>query len=268
MRNSKEGAALLITLLIIGTLSVVLIGSSRLTVRELRSVAALTDSSAAYFAAEAGVEDGLLRFRYNRDIELPAGASGATTEALRINLSEDQEIGTVELSTGGPAIPEAFNQYYDLKIWHKADQATLDILKDQFFEFTNFQTNTTVKLGFQRKSGLGQTRVEVKVVGPGGQERACIVPGCLVRLPGANLDVRQAVVPGGGRLIIRAFDNPVKLTLERISGDTAIDTGLTMIESTGYFGNVKRKLVATLNRTTGTVIDLFDFAVFSGQDGL
>jgi len=44
-----------------------------------------------------------------------------------------------------------------------------------------------------------------------------------------------------------------------------IDTGIAKIESTGIYNRTKRKLVAEINRSSGTVLGIFDYTLYAGE---
>jgi hypothetical protein len=74
----------------------------------------------------------------------------------------------------------------------------------------------------------------------------------------ANISQLELKIFGGDLLMgMQTRDNAVAL----------VDTGETTIESIGTFGQVKRKLQAKIDRTSGTLIGIFDFALFS-QTGI
>lgn len=43
------------------------------------------------------------------------------------------------------------------------------------------------------------------------------------------------------------------------------DSRITTIESTGYYGNTKRKLQVIINRATGTLLPMYDYTIFTGK---
>jgi len=69
----QRGFALLLTLVVVSVIGVVAFGVGRLTLTEFRQTVRFQDSQDALQTAEAGIEDGLVRFRFNRDTEVPSG---------------------------------------------------------------------------------------------------------------------------------------------------------------------------------------------------
>lgn len=67
MKNTKlkQGSALLITILMMGLLMTLTLGISSLVLREIKINQSIVDSNKAYYAAEAGVENALLRLKKN-----------------------------------------------------------------------------------------------------------------------------------------------------------------------------------------------------------
>ncbi|GEM_PF-4228555 len=82
--SRRKGSALILTLLIIGLIASLGFYIGRSAVREGRIVNTTEAALGAYYAAEAGLEDGLARLAADRNIELPKcvfGTSGASCVA-------------------------------------------------------------------------------------------------------------------------------------------------------------------------------------------
>lgn len=268
-----RGAALLITLLIIGILATVLLGASRLTIREIRSARAFADSTGAYFAAESGIEDGLMRIRRDRDYELPAAATRTSTQGQRINLGTNQDLGAVTVSSGSLNPNQSF---YDLKIWFKDAQigdlnlfssgqsSTFEtILKDSIRELSGFTTNTQLEFRIESDTPGANTGLEIRTLNPAGGGVTSFNP----LLSSGAVGPFTVSVGAGERLLLHAFGGDIRFAARPLA-TTVFDSGIHHVEATGYFGGVKRKLEAIVDRESGTVIGLFDYTVFSGSGSL
>ena len=55
----------------------------------------------------------------------------------------------------------------------------------------------------------------------------------------------------------------IRLKLAITSSTGLIDSGITYVEAIGHFGAVKRKLVAEVNRVSGSLIRIFDYTLYS-----
>lgn len=121
---NQEGNALIVTLLVISVLASIAFTTSRLAISELRQTTQLEDSEMAYQSAEAGIESGLLLFRYNQDVELPnSNVTELDNVFFRYNLTDGVEISnTQEMDPN--------KQYYDLKIWHRNNE-NVEIVKSR-----------------------------------------------------------------------------------------------------------------------------------------
>lgn len=122
-KNQQSGSALIITILLVTVLAAIAFSTSRLTISEIIQTGQLEDSELAYQAAEAGVEMGLLLYRYNRNSEIPEE-----------NMSSDvSNVCRFRIATGGPCddLEDSQNppvnkneSYFDLHMWHKNDGNT------------------------------------------------------------------------------------------------------------------------------------------------
>lgn len=69
-RNNQSGSALVLTVLMVSIMSTVSFSITALAISELRKASALEDSIVAYYAAESGIEHGLLQYRLWRNAEI------------------------------------------------------------------------------------------------------------------------------------------------------------------------------------------------------
>ena len=76
--NKRNASALILTLVIVGLVASLAFFVGRSAVRETRISSSGSSSIAAYYAAEAGIEDGLARVAANRNIEVPTCSFGKT----------------------------------------------------------------------------------------------------------------------------------------------------------------------------------------------
>lgn len=123
-RQSKTGAALVITLIIVTVVSAIIFSVNRMLVSEVKQITKLEDSEMAYQAAESGIEAGLLLYRYNNNVEVPADITGGMDEtidkAMRVNVTNGSlEAKNIDLDVNNLADLKRNQQYYDLKIWHR-----------------------------------------------------------------------------------------------------------------------------------------------------
>ncbi|EKD56539.1 MAG: hypothetical protein ACD_58C00151G0001 [uncultured bacterium] len=122
-RQSNVGAALVITLIVVTVISAIVFSVSRMLVSEVKQITRLEDSEMAYQAAESGIEAGLLLYRYNKNIEVPADVTGGmdekVTKAMRVNVTDGKlESNNLDINANLADIIKS-KSYYDLRIWHK-----------------------------------------------------------------------------------------------------------------------------------------------------
>jgi len=290
----RRASSLILVTLIMAGIVVIVFGTHRLTLVQFNQSTRDEDKLFAYHGAKAAVEDGLIRYRHNPDVETNAG------KVQRVDLSAGRDLGEVDDNQAIPTVPgyEPTNQYYDLKINFKverigdfgADSPTL--AKDDSIELTGFTIPTApdrayylnYRFEFLCPSGglvqLQQIREEVSNV-------QTIYDQVTVRradgqnffdsaLNGENLFIRNL---GDDQLVnsvrLRAYECDVKYsfqTVDNINSTTpagiTFDGLTTYITATGYFAATKRTLIAEIDRQTGRLISIYDFNIYSGQGNI
>lgn len=297
--NSSRGAAFLLAMLIIAAISTIALGVGRLMVAELRISGSLQESNAAYHAAEAGIEDGLLRLRYDPDYESTAGGTEQTTNPEIYNLTN-------------PINPKPLTSenYYQLRVYNKLDKVgDFDltsgvkdnsplILRDEFFETTLSSNVSEVLIRFKLEGAASTAAdpaylLEMILLKRGNltsfsdvDRKFCPIKSdgsvstvtvnnnptnnsnCVVRLAGGNNYYELTLtglsgLNGVSKIRIKPWRTNVRINMKPtgglISGENAI------VESTGFLGRTQRKLRAKINRATGQVQELFDFVIFEGE---
>jgi len=275
--GSSKSSALLLTILVVGLIAIVSLSVSRLSISEIKMAGGANESAAAYFAAEAGLEDGLARWRWNRNIEVPTGATETSTEVLRCNISTNQCDEPSNLTINSD------DKYYDLKIWYKKDTVgnftnvsdpnNPTLAKDDVLEFNSEgMTNFTIKYVFTDNASLPlgeaiQHGIEVIQVN---------ADGTILTREFKNQEQDAAASSGisfpvaaGGKIVrikpwLRDSAGYIRYTIKPNSG-AKIDSGTHYIESTGYYKNTKRKLVAKIDRKSGTILSVYDFVIYAGS---
>lgn len=297
--DDRRGSALIATVIIAGTVALILAGIARFTIVQLKTATSLEDGTVAYAAAEAGIEEGLLRWRYDRNVELPVADMQAVmpgTPAERVDLTAGTDPAVVEANS---PLPPVTDSSYDLRIWYKAsslgDPAHLNdptypyrISKDQSIsvDVSNLR-GEILQLSYAVPTGY-QARLEVSVVTQGGCPTVDGVTPDLCEVskqlydPSTGSTIPVSIPSGTDQnpysLRIRPFifragtttaaDSTTYITYAirpTKSSASLIDTGTTFIESTGYFGTAKRELVAKVDRSSGTVLGIYDYALFAKE---
>lgn len=147
----KRGSAIVIAMLLISAIGVITFGIARLIFIENRTVALYENGAVAYYAAESGLEEGFLRYRYNQNVEVPFGDWKLGENKVYktvFNDYNDLEI-TNDYNNKNGISPntsiEPTQQTYDLRIGHigSAGKPYYGIpYNDENFTFTieNFKT--------------------------------------------------------------------------------------------------------------------------------
>lgn len=230
----KKGSALIISLLVITAITAAIFGAASLTVLELRQARRAEDSQIAFYAAEAGIERGLLEFRKERSQEwlanqtvngLATGVSANWTSQFKgaqfskSNIGQDE---AVEINTAGLGRVTL--------IWTWADAIVGTRQGIEIIVLKNDGSKDIIK-------------------------SAPSAPDYSLDLAGQGKSIR--VVP-----LVSGVSNGLglsSLTVNPVSG--FIDTGTTTITSTGVAGSVQRQLVATVDRQSGALVSVFDYAL-------
>lgn len=293
----KRGSSLVFVMLVVAGIVTVTLGTQRLALVQFGQSVASVDNVAAYYAAKAGIEDGLARFRFSRNADTIQ--SGSTNTAERYDLTAGQSVGYVADNTNITAAGgyKPTHQYYDLKIAYRLSSLSVPtIAKDDTFELTGFPDSAAdYYLRYQftwaaAQSGCFVTMQVISQTPSGVQAQPQVVVNQIgsqtaydSAAQGTSLLIRTGT--GGGSVAntvrIRPFGGPTCATgdiaasfatVTGPSGTTAanvdFDSTQTKITATGYVGSVKRTLLATVDRKSGTLISLYDFNVFGGTGNI
>lgn len=276
--RANKGSALIITLLIITVISAIGFGIGRLTIAEIKQSNRMEDSIAAESVAESGIEYGLLLYRYNHDVQLSKNcetpetctviptknstADGGVTDAVRYDIGSDG------------------NAKFELKIYYKAGEIGTDdndftndpsIQQDQTIQLSGFKGEESPTIKYQvAADAKAQHGVEFRISNSDGsgssyyidQDHEWLFNSSGWSPPPESNFTEDSI------LRIKPWNTGINYTAEVDSGGGTIDSGTTTIESTGYYGNTKRKLVTTINRASGSLLGIFDFVLYSGTGNI
>ncbi|HSX42135.1 MAG TPA: hypothetical protein VLE93_02170 [Candidatus Saccharimonadales bacterium] len=215
-RRSSASSLIFVMLVVAGIVTVTL-GVQRLALVQFGQSSADEDNVAAYYAAKAGIEDGLVRFRFGRNVDtIRRDTNGAVlSTAERYDLTAGSAVGNVQdnttiTSTSGY---NPVHQYYDLKVDYKTTNAALTlaspIAQDDSLELTGFPDSTNdYYLRYQfswtgNPSGCSVTIQQINQNGSGTQFQPQVVVSQIGSQPtydsaaqGTNLLIRGGT--GGG----------------------------------------------------------------------
>lgn len=295
--QSNTGNALLITMLVVVVISAIGLSVSRLTLSQVRQTSQLEDSVTAYYAAESGIEQGLLMWRYNRDVEVPANIEGGMSEQDQNAMRVDLDLMTVTYPTNIlTEIPQDRKKsYYDLRVWYKnpivasnseevvcSDTSTSEMCtnpdrpivdtgalpaleKDQAIEYNvEGLSDVTLKWDFVTDygaAGCDTCRLEVTQINEDGDDVFKKFYDYSQR-SGRFIDFSNENI----RLLrLRVFGDSLKEYNLSVDSPNKMSSRYSTIESLGYYGNAKRKLQIKIDRATGSILGPYDFLLFQGQ---
>lgn len=293
-RTNQTGSAILATILLATMIGLMGIGIARFSLTDFRLATSLEDSAIAFAAAEAGIEEGLLRVRFNRNVEVPVvDMQESTHQAERVNLTTGALLAAQIASGSGPYVPN--EQIYELRVWYKqpqigsgnsADLSRSDypyrLYKDQTIELdvSNVRGQNLIFV-YQAPTGV-VARIESRVIqeGCGANDAFCETnkqfsdlainhPGITLPIPaGGSGALRLRIKP---YLFVAGTQTPaspssyVAYHIRPQISTSILDAGITYIESTGYYGSSRRTLLAKVERRTGTVLGVYDYALFAAD---
>lgn len=121
----QRGSAIIISMLMISAIGVIAFSIGRLLFWEVSAATAYENGAIAYYAAESGIEEGFLRYRYNQNSEIPYGNStnlwtigedkvfrANLTDKL-VNLGNSNNVGITQTD---PDNIDSAKQSYDLRM--------------------------------------------------------------------------------------------------------------------------------------------------------
>jgi hypothetical protein len=259
--NKTKGAALIIAVLVVAAVAGITFYAGRLSIREIVVTSKLEDSIDAYYIAEAGIEQGLLMWRNNHDVEYSQEYMQSSTSHPSVSSGTPIEV-LIDPSSSTSTVKK-----YQLKIYHRkntSENVTNTLGKDETAEYdlSNFPNDTTLSISCT--IGCGSTidnALEYTVY----KNRDILSKNMLY-----NNNVTQNITTDNSnteKLKIRSWGQSHTYTLS-ISGGTAynLDDNTLTIESTGIFNNTQRKIRVIIDRNTGKVLNSFDFVLFGGTE--
>jgi hypothetical protein len=294
----RSGSSILMVLLVISGVLIVVFAAQRISLVQFSQSSREEDNILAYYAAKAGIEDGLARFRFNRDAQTLNGKvfRFGLTNAKYPQVASFEVDKNEELSSTIGIDYDPKNQYYDLEIkykvpslgftangtvdWASAKSAT----KDTVVELTGFEDGTSglpyyLRHAFQFLCTDNRAFVQIEQI----TERGQVLTQKQVRWQNnatydskdfnENWEIRTAS-DLTTKLRFRPYYCDVKFAL--ITSATTSGTGVgtnsgppidsltTVITSTGYYGSSKRTLVAEVDRISGTLIGVYDYNLYAG----
>ncbi len=301
-QENRKASALIITVLLISVIASVSFAVTGLTLAEFRKASTLQDSISAYYAAESGIEHGLMQYRLWRDAQISKEAYAAVHQSVAWDDSNTptQDGGSTQLfridGAGANSTPqfarsdaEKGTAWYGLKMWYKSDRIG-DVENGQPVVGANSQRIFRDSAFPISVKGADKAEIAWQPEGantvPRPPSNFCYFLEVIMTAQVTNDFFRDVLpdnscqqtanytktinFPAGTDLVrVKPWDmDSVKYSLVLKNGDTPInfDNGVTYIESTGQVGKAKRKLRVGISRSTGTILESQDFLLLSGEE--
>lgn len=119
---TKKGSSLIIALLMLAVISTASFGIARFSMVEMSTSASQAVNTKAYYLAEAGIEESLLRWRYDHSAEIGTGSAEDSKVWERINLT-DANLTSNMLNSGFTSDVTFDKDYIGSTIYNKVSQS-------------------------------------------------------------------------------------------------------------------------------------------------
>jgi hypothetical protein len=118
MVTKQRGSAIIVAVLLISAIGAVGFSFGRVFLSQFANATVRENGVFAYYAAESGIEEGFLRYRYSRDVEVPFASwtMNATGRKMfsRTDLTTPARLDNVDKTTS--VVPTLNDQYYYLRM--------------------------------------------------------------------------------------------------------------------------------------------------------
>lgn len=303
--KKEQGSALLIVMVVISVIATLSLTIIQLALMSSRSVLRTEDGMNAQIVAMAGIEDGLLRWKFDRNVEAPAKndqirecSSSPYEESDRFDRVilglESESEDTVQSCILRTSAPSPNEMVYDIKVSHRLKQGVSECVRGSGVDApviapncpsapgdNNFalRQDQTIEYGVADLASItlnwrfnnsypNPSNVILEVVSLGD---SCASQDKICNKETYNLsdsgNPQIFTVGLGERLRIKVLG--ASLDYYNLSAPSnSLDTRFTTMDVTGYYGGVQRRLRLKLDRLTGQALPIYDFALFSGGGGI
>lgn len=226
--KKQSGSALLIALVMISTVTVISLAANRLYLSNSKINRLYSQTPFAYYAAESGLEEAFLAIKNDKN----------TTTSITASNADLKSSYAVTLSYLG-------DNYY-LPYLNQDDYAEIDVINLQ---------GKNIEMKWDWTSPTGEARL---MAGSSASDPfAAITP---------DSDAVKNIAAGQEKIKISPRGQAIKNLFVKATDGSKIDSGKMTIVSAGIFQNTSRKLEAVVDRQSGSLLNIFDFAVFSQKD--
>jgi len=255
--NHKKGSSLIIAVLLIGVVSVVSFGVSSLTMNDMKLHRLFVGSGESYYGAESTMEEALLEVKNDRNYS----TTGPVNSAIN---GGDLTANHIATYYGDYFYIEKIKKDDFVDVLLGVDYATGDELC-----IARFDTNDPIIQITENGGGGVLNRTNIYPVSNPAQYAIINNGPVSIRI--------NFIGPEVNNLYIKSTDDNCSnidiSTLEKLKNSIIglnkkydIDTGSLTIKATGTYKNLNRQLQATIDRKSGTLLNIFDFTLYSIGD--
>ncbi|MFA7244509.1 MAG: pilus assembly PilX N-terminal domain-containing protein [Patescibacteria group bacterium] len=146
LRVKSRGSAIIIAFFLMAAIGGIAFAIGRIFILDTSISSLYENGTVAYYAAESGIEEGMLRYRYNMNYQVPDG----TSNVRRYNLS-NARLNKLSTDPVATLIPNSEKKFYDLNAIYKAkfygdtdrEDGSFNL---QFFESDQYGKNGDAKV--------------------------------------------------------------------------------------------------------------------------
>lgn len=149
MIKKRKGAALLTAILLSSIVGAIAIGISAIAVRQVNISETYNNGLVAYYSAESGLEEGLLRFRFDKDAEIPFVINQTTEDLGRVPTRKFRSLMNRNPMNSYPTTSAGNNnfylltdrqQVYDLQTYYKQNYYGDDVDGNDYIDDSDFRS--------------------------------------------------------------------------------------------------------------------------------
>lgn len=340
--QKARGSAIVIAMLLVTAVGAVGFTFGKVLNIQISNETSYENGLGAYYSAESGLEEGFLRYRYNRDAQVPSFSpplSGKTSSQswvdstdniVRANLTLGNLVTSLtaigenrKVITDMTSSPNYLNsQYYDLRMGSAVgttagnlnaspldpDYSNYHIDRDETKKIDlggifNTGMNADINLSFKidplstvaispipanHKCTLIEAKLELQPLsGPVIEKKkllyndsscnygtiisdystaaAYTMSAGIASITYLRSKIAPSIFYSKATLFLKPIGSAIDYSLTE-TGTTSVQTPLnganSVITSTGYFGGVNRTLEAKIDRSSGSLYDLYDYVIF------
>lgn len=260
----QSGSSLIIAVLLVGVVSVVSFGISSLTLNDMKLHRLFVGSGESYYGAESALEEALLEVKKDRNyLAAQAVSSGLGKTADNLDIAtytatyfghhfykkEIKKDGFVDVLLGGDYSSENEDK---LCIVYNSDNnlKSIQIIEDGEITGNYFRASNPIVYPIVYSNPESNPKsIRINSVGSGVKD--------IYIISISNDDVSDC------SSIDTSSSNSLESAIISMTPKHEIDTGFLTIKATGTYQKLNRRLQAKVERSSGALLNIFDFTLYS-----